>query len=141
MPQSPSRVEQKGRFQIISPSLTTEEQRRLGLDTTSPHRGTMKVGRFTIKHVPPGTTPLQKSKKYVMDRSAKMAKLNKIGAKLTRLEGEYQRTRQEYDTLYASIVGARDDGPAQKGRNVTFRRSEASGVSKRKKRQSRRRRR
>lgn len=99
----------------------------------------MKVGRFTIKHVPPGATPLHKSKKYVMDRSKKMDELKKIGEKLSRLEGEYHRTRQEYDALYASIVGARDDGPAQKGRNVTFRRSEARGVSKRKKRRSRRR--
>ena len=130
MPRSPLRMEQKGRFQIFSRSPTAAEDTvLLDLDQQSQGR--------RIEHGP----AVSNSKKYVMDRTAKMARLNKIGEKLTRLEGEYQRTRQEYDALYASLVGARDDGPAQKGKNVTFRRSEASGVSKRKKRRSRRRRR
>ena len=141
MPRSPLRIDEHGRYQFLSRSPTAEENRLLlGLDS-SPRQQTIKVGRFTIKDRSPGATPLRMSKKYVMDRAAKMTKLNEIGKKLSRLEGEYRRTRQEYDTLYGSIVGARDEGTAQKGKNITFRRSEARGVSKRKKRRSRRRRR
>ena len=138
MPQSPLHVQQKGRFQILSRSPTAAEDAvLLGIDQRSHRPQATQAGRFHIENRP----TLSKSKKYVMDRSKKMAELKKIGEKLSRLEGEYHRTRQEYDALYASIVGARDDGPAQKGRNVTFRRSEASGVSKKKQRRSRRRRR
>ena len=138
MPRSPLRVEQKGRFQILSRSPTAAEDTvLLGLDQQSQGRQATQAGRFRIEHGP----AVSNSKKYVMDRTAKMARLNKIGEKLAKLEADYHRTRLEYDALYAAIVGARDDGPAQKGKNVTFRRSEASGVSKRKKRRSRRRRR
>ena len=144
------RFQQRGRFRIFDPALTTQvdamEARQLlsqGIESTA-NRAPIHAGRFTIVD----KTKAEKTVPYMMDKADRRKRLAALSAHLRKLEVEYSQTQREYEKVYNSMVSGRDDSSPKKGSNIMFRQhEEGKGVSrrrqcgkKRRKKQSRRRR-